>query len=359
MRKWINRVRATRDALRLSYSRWRYDGPRPAIERLEDIQRVVFVRWDAKWGDSVVFSFVPRELRRLSGVSVEVIATPEMAALFRDAFGVDEVHEIRKRPRASEIARLAERIGPVDLVVFFSHLANPRAVYLLNQLQARHIAGLDDSLGLIDLKLGDATRGQHFADKYVELLQRCGAEGVDTSYLVPRDAALERRAAALIAERQRPFICLNAYSKGRARSLSMASCRRLTEGVLQRLPGHDVCMLSAPGKQEEVAAFCEAFEGGRVFALAETETIYENIALIAASAGLVSGITATVHMADGLGVPSLVLFPYDPADRDDWHSRHPGSINLMARPSTPLDVNSLDWEEVERALVTFCARLKS
>ncbi|APX92959.1 hypothetical protein BWR19_08455 [Halomonas sp. 1513] len=319
----------------------------------------MFVRWDAKWGDSVVFSFVPRELRKLGNVSVEVITTPEMAALFREDFGVDVVHEIRKRPSAKEITRLAEQIGPVDLVVFFSHLANHRAIYLLNQLKAKHIAGLDDSLGLIDLKLGTATRGWHFADKYVALLRRCGAECVDTSYLVPRDTALERRATALIAERSRPFICLNAYSKGRARSLTMANCARLAEAVLQRLPGHDVCMLSAPGKEGEVAAFCDAFEGDRVFALAATKTIYENIALIAASAGLVSGITATVHMADGLGVPSLVLFPYDPADRDDWHSRHAGSFNLMAKPSVPIDVNALDWDEVQRAVETFCEGLTS
>lgn len=351
-----HRIRAWRDDTRRAIVSRFFDREKPEVERLEGLRRVLFVRWDAKWGDSVVFSFVPRELQR-HGISVEVIATSEMAPMFRDQFGVDAVHETKKRPGYGEIRRLARQVGPVDLVVFFSHLANHRAVYLLSQLQATHIAGLDDSVGLVDLKLGAATRGKHFAEKYLSLLERCGVQGADTRYIVPREEQSEKSVSAFLQGR-RPFVCLNAYSKGSARSLNLETAKRLIELLLNQFSEHDVCVLSAPGKQQEVEGLCRQMADERIFCLPETQTIYDNIELIARADALVSGITATVHMADGLGVPSFVLFPYDPADRDDWHSRHPLSVNFLAEPSEPLDVNRLDWSEVERELARFAAELK-
>lgn len=354
MRNLLHKARAGRDRIRQRYSRWRHDMPRPEIDSVAHPRRILFIRWDAKWGDSVVFSFVPRELQR-HGVTVEVATTPEMASLFRDSFGVDVVHEIKKRPGYGEIRQLAKCVGQVDLVVFYSKLASHRAVYLLSQLQTRHIASLDDSVGLVDLKLGAATQGKHFVDKYLTLLERCGVQGGESRYIVPREEKSEQRVESFVKART-PFICFNAYSKGRARTLNEKTSRHLIERLLEWLPEHQVCLLSAPGKQQEVAALCDAL-GDRAFCLPDTQTIYDNIALIARSDALVSGITATVHMADGLDVPSFVLFPYDPADRDDWHSRHPLSINLMAEPCEPLDVNRLNWKEVERELSRFIAGL--
>lgn len=350
-----HRIRAWRDDTRRAIVSRLFDRQKPEVEGLGELRRVLFIRWDAKWGDSVVFSFVPRELQR-HGASVEVIATSEMAPVFRDQFGVDAVHEARKRAGYGEIRRLAKRIGQVDLVVFFSHLANHRALYLLSQLQARHVAALDDSVGLVDLKLGNVTRGRHFADKYVRLLEHCGIESVDTRYIVPHDDQANERITAFLQGR-RPFVCFNAYSKGRARSLTLETSQRLLELLLEWLPQHDVCVLSAPGKQQEVEALCEQM-GERVYSFPDTQTIYDNIALIARADALVSGITATVHMADGLDVPSFVLFPYDPVDRDDWHSRHPHSVNFLAEPSQPLDVNQLDWVRLEEQLIMFTQALR-
>lgn len=360
MRKWLNGIRASRDKVRNAISRRRYDCQRPPVQTPSSLKRVVFVRWDAKWGDSLVFSFVPKAFKAIDPtISVEVITTPEMASLFRDVFAVDAVHETQRRPSKSMMRHLAERVGKVDLVVYFSHQAKHREMFLLSQLQASHIASLDDSVGRVDLKLGEVTRGQHFAEKYVTLLQRCGASNIDTRYIVPRVEESEARVTNLITARGRPFVCINAYSKGRARSLTRETTDVLIQKLLVMLPKHDICVLSAPGKQEEVESICQTSAPGRVFCLPSTDRIHDNIALIARADALVSGITATVHMADGLDVPSFVLFPYDPADRDDWHSRHPLSVNWLAEPSDPLDVNQLDWAGMEAALAAFCKAMQA
>ncbi len=359
MRKWINSLRAYRDRLRIATSRRRYDQPKLTIERVHKLKRVVFIRWDAKWGDSVVFSFVPRVLKAFDpAISVEVVTTPEMAPLFQHTFHSDIVYETSRKPSKKDMKALADRIGEVDLAVFFSHLIKHRDIYFLRQLKTKHIASLDDSVGLVDLKLGEATRGRHMADKYLVLLERCGINQAEARYLVPRNEEAEARVDQWLSSR-RPMIAFNAFSKGRARTFTPETSERLIRMLLALLPEHYICVMSVPGRQGEVERLCAKFEEGRVLCLQETRSIHDNIALLVHSKALISAITATVHLADGLDVPSFVLFPYDPADKDDWHSRHPDSSNLLALPGAPLDVNRLDWKEVEQALEAFLSRLNS
>ncbi|WP_231613804.1 glycosyltransferase family 9 protein [Halomonas sp. BC04] len=190
-----------------------------------------------------------RELRKLGPVSIEVIATPDMAPLFRDHFGVDVVHEIRKRPRSAEIRELTAAIGSIDLAVHFSTLIKSRDMFLLHCLQARHTASLDDSVGLVDVPLGAATAGLHMEDKYLELLRCCGIEDADRQYLVPRSRDHEERVSVFLGGREAPFVAINPFSKGRAKTLNPETTRRLIDMLLARLPGTmSVCSRHLAGR---------------------------------------------------------------------------------------------------------------
>ena len=54
LRSVIDRLRLSRDLWRRRVARWLWDRPNDASEPLVD--RIVFVRWDAKLGDTVVLS---------------------------------------------------------------------------------------------------------------------------------------------------------------------------------------------------------------------------------------------------------------------------------------------------------------
>lgn len=357
MRKLLNAVRAKRDDWRSALCRWRYDVSKPEVGELRELRRVLFLRWDAKWGDSVIFSLVMPELRKLDErLSIEVIATPEMAPLFTDHFGVDRVHSIRKRPSTSEIRDLAAKIGHVDLLVHFSELAKPRDIFLMHCIEARHVASLDDSVGMVDVKLGKATQGLHMEDRYGELLRRCGVPDMRKQYIVPQQNDAEARVRSYLAERPRPFIAVNPFSKGRAKSFNVETTKRLIQHVLAMAPGHDVCLLTAPGFDREIETLAQHWDSQRCFLYPDTRSIFDNVALLANASAQITASTATVHIADGLGVPSFVLFPYGPGEVSAWHSVHPLSVNLMGLEGDIDDVNRLDWAEVETRLRAFLAK---
>ncbi|MCE8002205.1 glycosyltransferase family 9 protein [Billgrantia ethanolica] len=321
---------------------------------MADLKRVVFLRWDAKWGDSIIFSLVVPELRKLGeGVSIEVIATPEMAALFTEQLGVDRVHVIPKRPSAGKIRRLAASLGEVDLLVHFSELAKARDICLLGSVKARHVASLDDSVGLVDIKLGQATRGLHMEQRYVELLKRCGIAAPEKRYTVPRDAGSEQRVGEFLHSRPRPFVAINPFSKGGAKTFSVETTLSLIERVERMAGGFDICLLTTPGCERAIQAITAGWNPERCFLYPDTHSIYDNVALLAAAAAQLSSSTATVHIADGLGIPSFVLFPYSPGEMAAWHSVHSRSINLMGLPGEVDDVNRLDWEALDNQLQRF------
>lgn len=64
-----------------------------------------------------------------------------------------------------------------DLVVHFSKQFKMKDLFI-HRLAPQHLAGLDDELSCVDIKLGHVCRGLHFADKFVHLLQQwCGRSG--------------------------------------------------------------------------------------------------------------------------------------------------------------------------------------
>ncbi|MFQ3787554.1 glycosyltransferase family 9 protein [Halomonas sp. A29] len=321
---------------------------------MNDLHRIVFLRWDAKWGDSIIFSLVVPELRKLgSDVSIEVIATPEMAPLFSDHLGVDRVHVIPKRPSGRKIRELVTSLGEVDLLVHFSELAKARDIHLLGAAKARHVASLDDTVGLVDIKLGRATKGLHMEERYRELLQRCGVADPEKRYTVPRDSRSEAEVATFLRGRARPYVAINPFSKGGAKTFSVETTLALIARIERMAPDHDVCLLTAPGFEKAIEAIVGGWNGERCFLYPDTRSIYDNVALLAAASAQLSSSTSTVHIADGLGIPSFVLFPHGPGEMAAWHSVNPRSINLMGLPGEVDDVNRLDWDELDGLLERF------
>ncbi len=148
-------------------------------------------------------------------------------------------------------------------------------------------------------------------------------------------------------------MAINPFSKGGAKTFSVETTLALIERVERMAVDHDICLLTAPGCEKAVQAITAGWNAQRCFLYPDTQSIYDNVALLASAAAQLSSSTATVHIADGLGIPSFVLFPYGPGEVSAWHSVHPYSANLMGLPGEVDDVNRLDWSELEKELHLF------
>lgn len=359
LRKLKQEIRAWRDRGRRRLGLWLFDYLPGSANKPDwlQCQRILLIRWDAKIGDAIVSSFLFRALRQHNpNVSIEVICSSSMRALFQDHWQADAVYLAPKRPGYFELASLAREIGQVDLIVHLTKQMKPTDLFFLKKMRAPHVAALDDSPQLVTLRLRAATQGLHFADKLKFLLAAGGLTDIDTHYVLPADAHSEAAVTAFWPKQHCKVIAINPHGAGRARRLSRDSLDRLLEIVTRRLPDCGMCLLFSPDSREEMASIASHWATRRVFTYSDSQTIYDVMAQLRHCHGLISVDTATIHMAAALDLPVLGLYNPDKENYQDWGPNNEKSVTLFSSNSQVHDINNLPWQELEKAVDQFANR---
>jgi ADP-heptose:LPS heptosyltransferase len=154
---FIDRVRLRRDLLRRRIAMWRWDGPNPTTGTF--VNRVVFIRWDAKLGDAIVLSWVLRELKRQKpDLEITIITSPALEPLFRQGFGIESIFLAGKKHGWGQLPQIAQVLHRSRYVVHLSEIWRPRELRFVRQMQPQHVVGLDDELQMVNVKLGQSTQ---------------------------------------------------------------------------------------------------------------------------------------------------------------------------------------------------------
>ena len=129
-KKIISRMQMGRDRLRRWLGMKIFDKNNRQMGLPEKIERIVFIRWDGKWGDAIVSSFIFPALRsHFPHIDIQVVTTPNMLELFERDYQLDKVHAIEKRPKYNALKNLAKVLGDVDVVVHESLFKNERYIF--------------------------------------------------------------------------------------------------------------------------------------------------------------------------------------------------------------------------------------
>lgn len=360
MRSIISRLQLLRDQVRRHLGVMLFDTTRP-ISPLEQtsLKHIVFLRTDAKLGDAFVSSFVFSDIKAHDpDIKITVVTAPNMRSLFLDHLGADNVVELKKRPSYTEITKACIEIGVCDLLVSLNLNPKMKDLFFLKQCKAKHIAGLDDSLKSVDIKLGEKTRDRHFADRFAVLLQQIGIKAHPQRYVIPQTSESQQTAAEFIdMHKLSRFAVVNAYGSGNARKLNVASVHRLVEMINKQDASLAVVLLSSPDTYSQTEQMI-AESGVQAIHYSVCRSIFDVASLVAKSQFVISVDTAIVHMATGLEIPQLALYNPDPANFAQWHPNSELAFTSTASQNTVPDINRLDWLDVEQKLSQLMAITK-
>ncbi|WP_024872041.1 glycosyltransferase family 9 protein [Tolumonas lignilytica] len=352
-----SRLQLGRDQFRRALGRVLFDKPRIAPLPIPHLQRIVLVRWDAKLGDAIVSSWIFRELKKqYPAASIEVITSPAMAWLFKEHFGADIVYECPKRTNYRQLAHLAKQIGQIDLLVHFGQQLKMKDIFFIRMIASQYVAGLDDELACINIKLGQKTSGLHFCHKFAELVKVCGVSSPQTDYLLPYSPASQKAITPYWPAN--PVIAINPFGSGQSRRLSTESIQRLLHALDNTLPS-DVrfCLLFSPDNKQKIIQLCSQLP--RTFCYPESTTISDVVAQIKKAKGLISVDTATIHIAAGLNTPILGLYNPDPINFAEWGPNTKTSRVVFAEKRQPEDINALPWAELPQQILTWWQEIES
>lgn len=319
LKRFIDRMRLGRDLLRRRIAMWLWDGTNPSTGPFVD--RVVFIRWDAKLGDAIVLSWVLRELKRQRpNLEMTVITTPALEPLFRQGFGIESIFLAGKKHGWGQLPQIAKALHRSRYVVHLSEIWRPRELRFVAQMQPQYVVGLDDELQMINVKLGQSTRGQHFSERLVPWLEQMGVDTTNRQYWIPRCP----HAAASVAANwpAGKVVGLCPYGASKSRQLSIGQVRFLVEQVL-RDPSLTIWMSVRP---EQVPLLQQAFIHepwySRLF-FSPTNDMLALCERVARCDAVVSVDTAIVHIAAGLRKPLLALYALNHNQFDMWGANSP------------------------------------
>ncbi len=365
MRKVISRLQLLRDQLRRKVGIWLFDKSKAKIAsnhqqwQSDQIKHIVFVRTDAKLGDAFVSSFVFSAIKKFNrDIQITVVASPNMASLFTDHLGADRVVMLEKRPKYSDIRKACQEIGQCDLVVSLSLNMKMKDIYFLRCCQASHVAGLDDELKLIDLKLGSATKGKHFSEKFMYLLDKIGIKPVATHYVIPQTKESRQTAQNFIHDHQLNRYCvINAFGSGNARKLTGESIKKICQSISRHDPDIKVVLVSSPETKLLADQYIKQFDIDALH-YNVSRSIFDISSFINFAEFVVSVDTATVHMTTGLSRPQLAFYHDDKENFSQWHPNSDLALTSIAKSVSVPDINSLDWEDVDSKIAHLVAKAK-
>ena len=348
--KRINKLwQLTRDRIRRNLGVLLFDSKvDKVICPVTDLQHVVFIRWDAKWGDAIVSSLVIAPLRRAyPEIKITIVTSAALADYFESYLKVDQVIEAPRKPTYRQLNTLAQQLKPVDLLIHFTRYMKMKDLFLLYKVKARLVAGLDDDIGRVNLKLGKLTQRLHFSQKLVYLLQCLGIKAENSEYHVPLDTeAVQRVETFLTGKANAPLLVLNPFGGDKSRRLNSAITKKMISAILNIQPTINIVVLFTTDTAAEVQKLCSDLAKDNVFYYPESRTIYDAIALVSKADWVISVDTAIVHIASGLNKPLLALYNPDELNYVDWHPNSAKAIICFAEQVTPPDINALVWQNL-------------
>lgn len=346
-----DRLQRWRDQWRRRFARWFWDRPNTAQGQFAN--RIVFIRWDAKLGDTIVLSWVFRELKRQRpDLEITVVCGKGFEDLFHRGYGITSVYLAAKRHGFAGLKEIAQKISRPRYVVHLSLMWRPRDIRFVRLLNPEHVVGLDDELRMVDVKLGALTRERHFSEKLIPWLESIGVDTRNRSYWIPRLP----QAAATIDQwwPEGRVVGFCPFGASKKKYLNDFWIERIVQGFLKEKL--NLVFLVVPAERQRIECLIDKNSWHRhVFLNQGQTTQYELFEQVLRCDAIFSVDTAIVHIAVGLNKPLLAIYNSFGEEFRNWHPNGLDTQILRTLPGADPSVNALDLGSLDGAVSSFAS----
>ena len=280
---------------------------------LEDnnINSILFLRYDGKIGDMIVNSLMFREIKKVyPDIKIGVVARGAAIDIIRDNPNVDKIYEYYKDRKKIKDLALKIKKEKYDLLIDFSEMLRVNQMMLINLCRARFNIGLDrKEWKLFDLSIEsdkDFKWTEHITDRYLAYLVKLGLkrENIDISYdiYLKKEKKYENFFNKIKESKK---LILNPYGASKHKSFSIETL----EEIINYLKDKNIAIILVyfEDKYKELKFFEKKYNN--VYIPENIDNILDTTLLIKKSDYVVSPDTSIVHIASALNKKMITVYP--------------------------------------------------
>ncbi|MDR2399387.1 MAG: glycosyltransferase family 9 protein [Endomicrobium sp.] len=292
---------------------------------IESIKSIIFFRTDDKIGDTVVSSFLYREIKRkYPYIKIIVCCGKNNKEILKYNKNTDELYEVSGCLFKDIFVFKILKAQSISLAVDFSTF-NPKFNHLLMLciISAKFLIGFNKtSYKMYDLSINENFFSVHITDMYKYVLNLLKIENPDLKYELPLPSKEEKVALELISNcKYKHKIVINPFSASKHRKLSINKLKELINLIENSF---DCCIfIVCKQKNKEKVAFLESDKT----IIASFRSILESAALIKYSDIIITPDTSIVHIASAFDKKTIALY----CDYSDFYEK----IDIIWGPNNP------------------------
>ena len=327
--------------------------------RDNNIEKILFLRYDGKIGDMVVNTFMFREIKkRFPDIKIGVVVRKENKDIIASNPNVDQIYLYDKK----NIKSLAGEIKKekYDVLIDFSEMLRVKQMQFIKECDCRINMGLnrkDWNLFDISVEAGkDFQWNEHITKRYISYLNKLGIkEDIDTNYeLFYKESKKDYEFFQKNKERQ--IVTINPYGASTHKSFTISTLKK----IIEILESYDVkiVVLYYGNKIEEVRQLA-SYE--KVYIPQNIESILDSIEVISKSDLVITPDTSIVHIVSALHKDLIAVYPPNGGnfgvDHLVWAPSAEKYAVLFCRDKSStydeIDINTFDILEMEKNIKNF------
>ena len=314
----------------------------------EDIEKILFIRYDGKIGDYIISSFMFREIKKQRPeIKIHAVVHSSNLSLYQNNEYIDKIFILSQR-NYIPIIRLALQLKKQNYdTLFDSNIQQKNRDLLLIRLTNAKI------------NLGYCKENYNFFQKNVsyqrdhlrvvlqKMLQKIGIEISNLYYDLPYDAKSEQNVETFFKEKNiKNPISLNWFGDHFNKKFDQKNALKLLNILQTKIPNQPIIILIYPQVKEKVKSWLKNVNLSDIFIYEKTEQIEDNIEIIKKSIGLITPDTSLIHIASALGIKILGFYDQSPKTHLEW-SPVDTEYEMIFYKKT---VNDINFSEVEQKI---------
>lgn len=312
---------------------------------------VLFVRMDGKLGDTVVSSFVYRELKaKFPDMRIGVLTLPNIGDMYRNNQYIDDVYCLKKRPSFNMVREFCKKIITYEVVVYPVRWLKPRDIYLLRKLDPSIVVSKEERLNMVDVLINKGNKDVHESSVFKEILGIFGVYDYDPAYFIRWNDDAEMDVLKFVSKIGQNYIVLNPYGNSKSKKIPSEKTKEVIFELHKKCPKYVIVIIAAPTDFKDAKQVVDSISMRYLVMMDDADSIDHAISLISHAKLLVSVDTGTVHIATATKTPTVAIYRNDKASYDRWHPNSTIARTVFARPAKSkyeeVNIGEFDLEDM-------------